>query len=47
LLVFVVDDDESVRRALARLIDSAGYRVEAFGNARAFVKRLGEVVCPA
>ncbi|MFL9998941.1 response regulator [Paraburkholderia sediminicola] len=46
-LVFVVDDDDSVRRALARLIHSAGYRVEAFGNARAFLERLREVDSPA
>ncbi|MBU7435866.1 response regulator transcription factor [Paraburkholderia fungorum] len=46
-LVFVVDDDDSVRRALTRLIHSAGYRVEAFGNARAFLQRLREVDSPA
>jgi FixJ family two-component response regulator len=45
--VFVVDDDDSVHRALARLIHSAGYRVEAFGNARAFLERLREVTSPA
>jgi FixJ family two-component response regulator len=32
--VFVVDDDEAVRRALTRLIRSAGYHVECFGSAR-------------
>jgi FixJ family two-component response regulator len=46
-VVFVVDDDDSVRRALARLIHSAGYRVEAFGNAQAFLERLREVDSPA
>src|SRR5580700_298352 len=46
-LVFVVDDDDSVRRALARLIHAAGYRVEAYGNARAFLERLREVDFPA
>ncbi|MFL9904021.1 response regulator [Paraburkholderia fungorum] len=47
LLVFVVDDDDSVRRALTRLIHSAGYRVEAFATARAFLERLHEVTSPA
>lgn len=46
-LVFVVDDDESVRRALTRLIRAAGYRVEAFGCAYAFLERLREVTSPA
>lgn len=36
-IVFVVDDD-AVRRALTRLIRSAGYRVECFGSARAFLE---------
>jgi two-component system, LuxR family, response regulator FixJ len=31
--VFIVDDDDSVRRALERLLRSAGYRVSAFGSA--------------
>ena len=31
--VFVVDDDDAVRRALTRLIRSAGYRAEGFGSA--------------
>jgi FixJ family two-component response regulator len=38
-LVFVVDDDEHVRTALARLIRSAGYRVETFESAEAFIER--------
>jgi FixJ family two-component response regulator len=46
-LVFVVDDDESVCRALVRLIQSAGYRVEAFGSAREFLDRMPAVSCPA
>jgi len=36
-LVYVVDDDDSVRNAFARLIRSAGYEVEAFASARAFL----------
>ena len=35
--VFLIDDDPSVRRALARLIKSAGYQVETFGSARDFL----------
>ena len=31
--VFVVDDDESVRRALGRLLRSAGYGVSGFASA--------------
>ncbi|HYS63694.1 MAG TPA: response regulator [Paraburkholderia sp.] len=46
-LVFVVDDDDSVRRALGRLIHSAGYRVETFDNAHAFLERLRDVTSPA
>ncbi|MGE8363661.1 response regulator transcription factor [Cupriavidus sp.] len=34
--VFVVDDDDAVRRALTRLIRSAGYRAEGFGSALEF-----------
>jgi FixJ family two-component response regulator len=37
--VFLVDDDASVRRALTRLIKSAGYRVESFGSAREFLEK--------
>ncbi|HXZ10684.1 MAG TPA: response regulator [Paraburkholderia sp.] len=36
-LVFIVDDDDSVRTALGRLIRSAGHRVEAFSSAREFL----------
>ncbi|MET0502700.1 MAG: response regulator transcription factor [Candidatus Binatia bacterium] len=35
--VFLIDDDASVRRALARLIKSAGYQVETFASAREFL----------
>ncbi|BCF87639.1 MULTISPECIES: response regulator [Paraburkholderia] len=37
-LVYVVDDDPSVRRALTRLIRSAGHEVEAYGSAREFLE---------
>ena len=38
-MVFVVDDDPSVRKGLTRLIRSAGYTVEAFASAREFLAR--------
>jgi len=37
--VFLVDDDASVRRALARLMKSAGYQVDTFTSAREFLDR--------
>ena len=38
-MVFVVDDDPSVRKSLTRLIGAAGYAVEAFASAREFLAR--------
>jgi FixJ family two-component response regulator len=38
-IVFVVDDDASVREGLQRLIRSAGLKVEAFASAEEFLKR--------
>jgi RNA polymerase sigma factor (sigma-70 family) len=38
-LVFVVDDDASVRKSLARLVRTAGYEVETFGSVRDFLAR--------
>jgi FixJ family two-component response regulator len=38
-IVFVVDDDASVREALQRLVRSAGLRVEAFASAEEFLHR--------
>ena len=38
-MVFVVDDEPSVRRSLTRLLASAGYSVEAFASAREFLAR--------
>jgi FixJ family two-component response regulator len=37
-IVFVVDDDNSVREALGSLIRSVGWRVEAFSSAQAFLR---------
>jgi FixJ family two-component response regulator len=42
MTVFLVDDDPSVRRALARLIKSAGYQVQTFVSAREFLDRMPE-----
>ena len=38
-VVFVVDDDVSVREALQRLVRSAGLKVEAFASAEEFLNR--------
>lgn len=40
-VIYLVDDDDSVRRALTRLIQSAGYQVQAYDSARAFLQRDG------
>jgi FixJ family two-component response regulator len=37
--VFVVDDDPSVCRAIQRLVESVGLRVELFGSVEAFLRR--------
>ena len=36
--VYIIDDDESVRTALERLLISAGIRARTFGGAREFLK---------
>ena len=38
-LVFVVDDDASVRKSLARLIKTAGYEAEVFASVAEFLAR--------
>jgi len=42
--VFLVDDDASVRRALARLIKSAGHQVQTFASAQEFLGTAAGVV---
>jgi len=37
-MVCVVDDDESILRALRRLLDATGFRVETFSSAEQFLK---------
>src|SRR5438105_13149366 len=38
-LVCVVDDDQSVRRSLGRLLKSAGYAAETFSSAEDYLAR--------
>lgn len=38
-IVFVVDDDPSVRKSVTRLLESSGYAVEAFASAPEFLAR--------
>lgn len=41
-IVFVVDDDSSVRRSLARLLKSAGHEVAVFASAQEFLQHEGD-----
>ena len=45
--VFLVDDDASVRRALTRLLKTAGYQVQTFASAREFLDRKPDADGPA
>lgn len=45
--VFLVDDEDSVRQAITRLLRSAGCRVKAFASARAFLDGDRDVEAPA
>ena len=38
-MVFVIDDDQSMRKSLQRLLDAACYKVEAFTSASEFLAR--------
>ena len=38
-IIFVVDDDESVRKSLGRLLRSAGFGVETFASGAQFLAR--------
>jgi FixJ family two-component response regulator len=46
-VIAIVDDDASVRRALHRVVESAGYAVETFGSGREFLQWLprGRAAC--
>ncbi|WP_244817015.1 response regulator transcription factor [Caballeronia sp. Lep1P3] len=45
--VFIVDDDDSVRRALRRLLESVGFCVQAFASAQAFLNHQRALATPA
>ena len=38
-MVFVIDDDQSVRKSLKRLLDAAHYETEVFESASEFLSR--------
>ena len=38
-MVFVIDDDESVRKSLKRLLDTARHETEVFNSASEFLSR--------
>ncbi len=38
-MIYVIDDDESVRKAFKRLLQSANHEVEAFSSAEEFLTR--------
>ena len=46
-MIFIVDDDESVRDSLRLLLESAGFEVRVFGSCREFLAadRIGEGDC--
>ena len=46
-LIAIVDDDDSVRRSLLRVVRSAGYAAEGFASAREFLDWLpqGQAAC--
>jgi FixJ family two-component response regulator len=46
-IIAIVDDDPSIRRALQRLVESAGYTAQAFASAREFLDWLpqGQAAC--
>lgn len=46
-VIAIVDDDASIRRALQRLVESAGYTAETFASARDFLGWLpqGRAAC--
>jgi FixJ family two-component response regulator len=45
-IVCLVDDDPSVRKSVGRLLESAGFKVRAFGEPEAFLEHLGNNPVP-
>jgi len=45
-IVCLVDDDPSVRKSLTRLLESAGYKVNAFGEPETFLQHLAHDSVP-
>ena len=39
-VIAIVDDDQSLRRSLLRVVESAGYKAEAFAGGREFLEWL-------
>lgn len=46
-VVFVVDEDDAVRRALTRVIGAAGYRVQGYESAVEFLERRSSASTPS
>jgi FixJ family two-component response regulator len=46
-MVYLIDDDASVRKALARLLTSAGHNVQTFASAREFLEKRAPCEGPA
>ena len=42
LIIYIVDDDDSVRTGLSRLMRSAGFEARAFGSADRFLEEVRE-----
>lgn len=42
VLVYIIDDDDSVRRGLSRLMRASGYRVSVFDAAEQFLEDVSE-----
>ena len=41
MLIFIVDEDDSVRKGLSRLMQAAGFEVRAFATAEGFFEECG------
>ena len=45
-VIFVIDDDEIIRRSCEQILQKSGYRVETFGNGHEGIERLKQVRPP-